>query len=71
MSFYLDRSDVHSYGTDERDRLIADLLSRAETPVLVKSGRTVEELVQALPDSLEFVPWNPSGLITAGMVRDG
>jgi len=69
VSFYLGRHDIRSYGRDERDRLIADLQSRPETIMFVKSGHVLDDLLRLLPDSLEFVPRGRSSWMTAGLVR--
>jgi len=69
VSFYLDRHDVRSYGSGDRDRLIADLHGSPETLVFVKTGKALNDLLHDLPDSLEFVPRGRSSWVTAGLLR--
>jgi len=69
VSFYLGHRDIRSYGRDERDRLIADLSGRPETIVFVKSGQVLNDLLEQLPDSLEFTPRGRASWMTAGLVR--
>jgi len=69
VSFYLRRNDVRVYSPDRRQALIADLRSRPQTLVFVKSERYRRELERALPASLEFVPCGRQGNVTAGVVQ--
>jgi hypothetical protein len=69
VSFYLPRSDVKVYHADERERLLADLRARPETLLLVKSGRVLRELLDDLPDSVEYVTRGRQGAVTVGRVR--
>jgi dolichol-phosphate mannosyltransferase len=69
VGFYLPRADVQVYRADERDRLLADLRARPETLLLVKSGRALRELLDDLPESVEFVTRGRQGLVTVGRVR--
>jgi 4-amino-4-deoxy-L-arabinose transferase-like glycosyltransferase len=69
VSFYLPKADVKVYHTDERSRLLADLRARPETLLLVKSGRALRELLDDLPDSVEFVTRGRQGMVTFGRVR--
>jgi 4-amino-4-deoxy-L-arabinose transferase-like glycosyltransferase len=70
ISFYLEREDLRSYSRDHLDHLIADLSRRPETLLFVRSGPALDELVQHLPSSLEFVPKGRSRTVTAGLVRE-
>jgi dolichol-phosphate mannosyltransferase len=69
VTFYLGHDDVRAYGPTSRDLLIADLRSRPESLLMVKSGHVLNDLLRALPDSLEFVPVGKPGLVTAGLVH--
>jgi dolichol-phosphate mannosyltransferase len=69
VSFYLPRADVKVYHSDERARLLADLRTRPETLLLVKSGRALREVLDDLPGSVEFVTHGRQGLVTVGRVR--
>jgi dolichol-phosphate mannosyltransferase len=69
VSFYLPRADVKVYHSDERARLLADLRTRPETLLLVKSGRALREVLDELPGSVEFVTHGRQGLVTVGRVR--
>jgi 4-amino-4-deoxy-L-arabinose transferase-like glycosyltransferase len=69
VSFYLPQANVRVYTRGQRQQLFADLRTRPETMLLVKSGSTLDELLRELPDSIEFVAPEQSGLATAGWVR--
>jgi hypothetical protein len=69
VTFYLGHHDVRAYDLPDRNSLIADLHSRPESVLMVKSGHVLNDLLRALPDSLEFVPIGRPGLITAGLVQ--
>jgi 4-amino-4-deoxy-L-arabinose transferase-like glycosyltransferase len=69
VSFYLPNANVKVYHSDERNRLLADLRARPETLLLVKSGRPLRELLDDLPESVEFVTRGRRGLVTVGRVR--
>lgn len=69
VSFYLRRNDVHGYSPDRRESLIADLRSRPQTLVFVKSEGFLHELRRTLPASLEFVLLGRQGNVTAGIVQ--
>jgi dolichol-phosphate mannosyltransferase len=69
VTFYLPRADVKVYHTDERSRLLADLRARPETLLLVKSGRILKDLLDDLPDSVEYVTRGRQGTVTIGRVR--
>jgi dolichol-phosphate mannosyltransferase len=69
VSFYLNRHNVRSYGSKDRDLLIADIQDSTDTLVFVKTGRALREMLGALPDSLEFVPRGRSSWVTAGVIR--
>ncbi len=69
VSFYLPRADVHVYGLDQRAQLIQDVRSRPGTLLLVKSGPLLNDLLQDLPGTVEFVRHGRHGAVTAGWVR--
>jgi dolichol-phosphate mannosyltransferase len=69
VSFYLRRNDVRVYSADRRDSLLAELRSRPQTLVFVKSEKFLRELRRALPASLEFVSLGRQGNVTAGVVQ--
>jgi hypothetical protein len=69
-SFYLPRAEVRVYTAQQRGRLLADLRAHPETLLLVRSGRTLRELLDVLPGSLEFAPRRrPQGAVAVGWVR--
>jgi dolichol-phosphate mannosyltransferase len=69
-SFYLPEAEVRVYTAEQRGRLLADLRAHPETLLLVRSGRTLHELLDELPGSLEFVPRRrPQGAVAVGWVR--
>jgi dolichol-phosphate mannosyltransferase len=69
VSFYLPHSDVKVYHAEDRKRLLADLRSQPETLLLVKSGRVLRELLDDLPESVEYVSRHHQGAVTVGRVR--
>jgi dolichol-phosphate mannosyltransferase len=69
INFYLGRTEVHSYSPEQRDHLLADLRRRPQTLLLVKSGPLLDDLLHALPASLEFVSTGRPGWVTAGVVQ--
>jgi 4-amino-4-deoxy-L-arabinose transferase-like glycosyltransferase len=69
VSFYLPKSQVHVYGSHQRQELIADLRAHPRTLVLVKSGPVLRQLLRELPPWLEFVSRARPGAVTVGEVR--
>jgi dolichol-phosphate mannosyltransferase len=68
-SFYLPQAEVRVYTAEQRRQLLDDLRARPETLLLVKSGRSLRELVDDLPESLEFVARGGQGAVVVGRVR--
>jgi dolichol-phosphate mannosyltransferase len=68
-SFYLPRADIRVYTADQRRQLLDDLRERPETLLLVKSGRSLRELTEELPASLEFVTRSRQNAVVVGWVR--
>jgi dolichol-phosphate mannosyltransferase len=69
VGFYLRRCDVRVFTPERSEELIALLRARPGTVVVVKSDGALEELVRALPPSVEFVPHGRRGTVTVGRVR--
>lgn len=69
VSFYLNRDDVRVYTPGLRSHLIADLHTRPESLVFVKSDHSYKDLLRDLPAALEFVPQGRRGNVTVGLVR--
>jgi 4-amino-4-deoxy-L-arabinose transferase-like glycosyltransferase len=70
-SFYLPYADVVAYAASQRGRLLDDLRARPRTLLLIRSGRTLQELLDELPGSMEFVTrGRPQGAVTVGWVRE-
>lgn len=69
VSFYLPQADVRVYTAEQRPQLFDDLRARPDTLVLVKSGRSLHELIDGLPRSLEFVTRNRQNAVVVGWVR--
>jgi dolichol-phosphate mannosyltransferase len=69
VSFYLPQADVRAYTAEQRPQLFDDLRARPDTLLLVKSGRSLHELIEGLPDSLEFVARNHQNAVVVGWVR--
>ena len=69
ISFYLGRDDMRIYSQNQKAQLIADLKENLGTLAFIKSGRFLDEFLQALPESLEFVPLGRQGQVTMGWVQ--
>ncbi len=69
VTFYLPHADVRVYTREQRRQLLVDLSIRPKSLLLVKSGKSLEELLPELPSSIEFVPQDRPGLVTAGWIR--
>jgi hypothetical protein len=69
VSFYLERDDVHCYSATERRQLIAELRDSPRTLAFIKSDHSLEEFLQDLPGSLQFVPEGGRGYVTVGWVQ--
>lgn len=69
VSFYLPQAEVRVYSRAQRRQLLADLPTHSPILLLVKSGKTREELLRGLPASVEFLSQGRAGLVTAGWVR--
>jgi dolichol-phosphate mannosyltransferase len=69
VSFYLPQADVRVYTRGQLRQLLADLHTRPETLLLVKSGSHLDELVRELPYSIEFLRPDHLSPVTAGWAR--
>jgi 4-amino-4-deoxy-L-arabinose transferase-like glycosyltransferase len=69
VSFYLRRTDVRVYTREQRPEFLAELQVHPRTLTLIKSDHPLDELLHALPASVEFVPSGRSGQIIIGWVR--
>jgi 4-amino-4-deoxy-L-arabinose transferase-like glycosyltransferase len=69
VSFYLGRDDVRVYTREQRRQLIADLRANPRTLAFVKCDHSLDELLRALPISLEFVPCGRQANVAVGWVR--
>ncbi|MCI0685560.1 MAG: glycosyltransferase [Gemmataceae bacterium] len=70
VSFYLQRDNVEVYSPARRAELIRDLRQQGETMLFVKQGEALQDLLQALPDDLEFVPrGRPGRTVIGGVVQ--
>jgi hypothetical protein len=49
--------------------LLADLREQPETLLMVKPGHALRELLDGLPESVEFVTRGREGLVTVGCLR--
>jgi 4-amino-4-deoxy-L-arabinose transferase-like glycosyltransferase len=71
VSFYLPHARVRVFTADQRPQLIDALRDHPETLLLVKSGRVLNELLDELPPTMEFVTrGKPKGAVTVGWVRN-
>lgn len=69
VSFYLPEARVLVFPAGQRDELLRELQVHREVLLLVRSGRMLKELLQELPESMEFVTSDPPGAVTVGWVR--
>jgi len=69
VNFYLHRNDVRVYTQEQRQRLLSDLDANACTLAFVKAGHSLDDLLQELPGSLEFLPRGRQAGVTVGWVR--
>jgi dolichol-phosphate mannosyltransferase len=69
VSFYLQRSDIRAYGSGERGKLLAELVSRPQTLAFIKGDRSLDDLLHSLPVSIEFVPSGRQGYVRVGWLR--
>jgi 4-amino-4-deoxy-L-arabinose transferase-like glycosyltransferase len=69
VNFYLHRNDVRVYTQVQRQRLFSDLNANACTLAFVKADRSLDDLLQELPGSLEFLPRGHQAGVTVGWVR--
>lgn len=67
VSFYLRREDVQACSAP--DEFLPLLKSQPRSAVIVKNERALAELVEMLPEAMEFVPRARGRLVTAGWVR--
>jgi 4-amino-4-deoxy-L-arabinose transferase-like glycosyltransferase len=68
VSFYTDRHDINAFTRENRDKLIRDLEGRPRTLVLVQT-KYLAEVLDDLPQTLEFRPRQTDGGVTIGEVR--
>lgn len=68
VSFYLGRNDVAAFRPEERAAMVKALRRQPRSLVIVKNERALAELLEALPDMLEFVPCARGRIVTSGWV---
>jgi 4-amino-4-deoxy-L-arabinose transferase-like glycosyltransferase len=71
ISFYLRRDDVRIYSPEQRTQLLDDLQSRPRTLLFLKAGRTADEFLRHLPDTMAFAPRRSTGSVIVGWVYVG
>jgi dolichol-phosphate mannosyltransferase len=69
VGFYLRRSDVRVFRPGQSDEMVALLGTRPDGVLVVKSDGPLDEVLRALPATLEFVPHGRPGAVTVGRVR--
>jgi 4-amino-4-deoxy-L-arabinose transferase-like glycosyltransferase len=69
VSFYLGRCDARIYEAHQRLALVEDLRAHPETVAVIKSERYLQEFIDNLPTSLEFVPCSRPANVVVGRVR--
>jgi hypothetical protein len=69
VRFYLPDAVTEVYTSQERGLLRRRLESGGETLLVVRSGRSLAEVLDELPASAEFVPCQSGGAFTVGWVR--
>jgi len=67
--FYLPETEVISFSRSEKSQMILFLNQRPNTLLLIKSGKDRKELVQELPQHLEFITDAQQGTVTVGWIR--
>jgi dolichol-phosphate mannosyltransferase len=70
VSFYLQRDDVAAYSAERRADLIHDLRQQGRTLLFVKQGAALDDLLEALPEDLQFTPRGRAGaIVVPGIVH--
>jgi 4-amino-4-deoxy-L-arabinose transferase-like glycosyltransferase len=69
VSFYLRRNDIRAYTPEERGQLLADLKSYGQALAFIKCDQSLDQLLQSLPISMEFVPAGRQGYVRVGWLR--
>jgi hypothetical protein len=69
VSFYLPASTVQAYAVADRQRLLRDLEEHPETPLVIKSGRALREVLDDLPAAWELVTSGEPEAVTLGRLR--
>lgn len=70
INFYTRRDDVESYARGELEQLIRDLKSHGRAMVFVRREGALQELLEALPAELEFIPLGRrDDYVAVGLVR--
>jgi 4-amino-4-deoxy-L-arabinose transferase-like glycosyltransferase len=68
-AFYLGLDHLTSYAEEHRDILVQELASRPATILFARSGRSLEELLNALPPGLRFTAMDQRAGTTVGRVE--
>ena len=69
VNYYLQRGDVQAFQPDERSKMIEQLMRQPRTLVFVKSDRSLRDLLDNLPESLEFLPCSRGAWVTIGWIQ--
>jgi 4-amino-4-deoxy-L-arabinose transferase-like glycosyltransferase len=69
VSFYLERNDVHFYGPEQLEDMMTALQAEPRSLVVVKDDLSLPRFLDALPESLEFVPHSRQYPVVVGWVR--
>jgi 4-amino-4-deoxy-L-arabinose transferase-like glycosyltransferase len=69
VGFYLRRNDVRVFTAGQSDELVALVGERPNAVLVVKSDGALDEVLRALPGSVEFVAHGQRGPVTVGRVR--
>jgi 4-amino-4-deoxy-L-arabinose transferase-like glycosyltransferase len=69
VSYYLQRNDVRVYRPAELEDMMSALRSREQSLVVVKEDESLDRFLEALPQSLEFVPCGRQHPVAVGWVR--
>jgi len=69
VSFYLKRNDIRVYTRAEWQKLIGDLRRSPGSLAFIKSERFLDEFLESLPASFEFIPVGQPGQVAVGWVQ--
>jgi 4-amino-4-deoxy-L-arabinose transferase-like glycosyltransferase len=69
VSYYLQRSDIRVFPPSGLEDMVSALQKQRQTLVVVKEDASLDRFLEALPESLEFVPCGRQHPVAVGWVR--